>query len=266
MVMTCSLLDNGLHQFAERRNLFVVDFSSEIFVPARPLPAAASPDQPHDHEQQYGADGGSNDRGNNSSAKMKTEPGKQQTGDEGADDSNDNVANQTKACPLHDLAGQPARNSANQQYDEQTFSRHMHNGFLRLKRIAGGRLVWTTAPRERFGGGSVRLPREMGLGFDRNTQRALPSAAAPPIGGAVAAARAVPRGLIGVIARVGSHVVVATPEVRYAADTPNSHDVRVPGCGSEPQTRMDDTSFNRGGRERRKTEASGRGDDERELS
>jgi hypothetical protein len=53
---------------------------------------------------------------------MKTEPGKQQTGDESADDSNDNVADQTKACPLHDLAGQPARNSANQQYDEQTFS------------------------------------------------------------------------------------------------------------------------------------------------
>jgi hypothetical protein len=102
--------------------------------------------------------------------------------------------------------------------------------------------------------------------FDRNTQRALPSAAAPPIGGAVAAARAVPRGLIGVIARVGSHVVVATPEVRYAADTPNSHDVRVAGCGSEPQTRMDDTSFNGGRRECRKTEASGHGDDERELS
>jgi hypothetical protein len=29
---------------------------------------------------------------------------------------------------------------------------------------------------------------------------------------------------------------------------------------------MDDTSFNRGGRECRKTESSGRGDDERELS
>jgi hypothetical protein len=36
---------------------------------------------------------------------------------------------------LHDLAGQPARNSANQQNDKQTFSRHMHNDFLRLARV-----------------------------------------------------------------------------------------------------------------------------------
>jgi hypothetical protein len=36
---------------------------------------------------------------------------------------------------LHDLAGQPARNSANQQYDQQTFSRYMHSGFLRLTRF-----------------------------------------------------------------------------------------------------------------------------------
>ena len=40
------------------------------------LPTPASPDQPHDHEQQYGADGGSNDRGNNASTKMNTDLGK----------------------------------------------------------------------------------------------------------------------------------------------------------------------------------------------
>jgi hypothetical protein len=30
---------------------------------------------------------------------------------------------------VRNLPGQPARNSANQQCDQQTFSRHMHNGF-----------------------------------------------------------------------------------------------------------------------------------------
>jgi hypothetical protein len=40
------------------------------------LPTPASPDQPHDHEQQYGADGGSDDRRNNASTKMNTELGK----------------------------------------------------------------------------------------------------------------------------------------------------------------------------------------------
>jgi hypothetical protein len=99
------------------------------------LPTPASPDEPHDHEQQHGANGCSNDLCNNPSSKMKTELGKQPTGDEGADNSNDNIAKQTKACPLHDLAGQPARNSANQQYDQQTFSRYMHSGFLRLTRF-----------------------------------------------------------------------------------------------------------------------------------
>jgi hypothetical protein len=31
---------------------------------------------------------------------------------------------------LHDLAGEPARDHANQQYDKQTFTRHIHDGFL----------------------------------------------------------------------------------------------------------------------------------------
>jgi hypothetical protein len=56
------------------------------------LPTPASPDQPHDHKQQHGPDGGSNDLCNNPSTKMKTELGKQPAGDEGADNSNDYVA------------------------------------------------------------------------------------------------------------------------------------------------------------------------------
>jgi hypothetical protein len=66
---------------------------------------------------------------------MNTELRKQPTGDEGADDPNDNIANQAKARPLYDLAGQPARNCANQQNDQQTFNRHMHDEFFWLKRV-----------------------------------------------------------------------------------------------------------------------------------
>jgi hypothetical protein len=189
-----SIRGSGAHQFCSR------------------LPTPASPDQSHDHKQQHGADGGSNDLGNNPSTEMETEPGKQQTGDEGTDDSNDNVANQTKARPLHDLAGQPACNSANQQYDEQTFSGNMHNGFLRLKRVGGAPFVDNRAAREWFAGESDCS--EGARALTEATKEELPSAAAPPIGGAVAAARAVPRGLTGVIARMGSYVVVATPEIR----------------------------------------------------
>jgi hypothetical protein len=49
------------------------------FLPLMPhfigLPAPASPDQPHDHEQDYGADGGGDDRANNPDAEMNAETG-----------------------------------------------------------------------------------------------------------------------------------------------------------------------------------------------
>src|ERR1700682_1495423 len=94
------------------------------------LPTAASPAQSHDHEQDHGADGGGDDCGNNPDSEMNTEAREQQARDEGADDSNDNVAHQTIACALHDLTGEPAGNRANQQNDEQTFTRHVHDCFL----------------------------------------------------------------------------------------------------------------------------------------
>ena len=73
--------------------------------------------------------------------------------------------------------------------------------------------------------------------FTLDLRGGLPSAASP-IGGTVAAVRAVPRGLIGVIAWVGSvrirdshvtvilgsRVVIATPEIRPATITAYSHD------------------------------------------
>lgn len=108
---------------------------------------------------------------------------------------------------------------------------------------------------------------------------ALPSAGFP-ISGAVAAARAVPCGFIGAIARVvgvtvsaphigaaaDAHTVIAAPEIRRAANTSNAQSVQVAGCGSQPLAPMDGASFNWCRRERRQAEASGRGDDESELS
>ena len=81
------------------------------------------------------------------------------------------------------------------------------------------------------------------LGAVTTKKVSYPSAGSP-IGGAVATARAILRGLIGMIARVAgvtfpasrvvdvtvtaildSHVVVATPEIREATDTTNPHDI-----------------------------------------
>ena len=52
--------------------------------------------------------------------------GSNQASDKGADDSDDNVADDSEAGPLHDLAGEPAGNEANKQYDQQAFARHVH--------------------------------------------------------------------------------------------------------------------------------------------
>jgi hypothetical protein len=120
------------------------------------------------------------------------------------------------------------------------------------------------------------------------------SSAGFPIGGAIAAVRAVARDFIGMIARVSGvtvralhaaildalvtairdshitaiqncHIVITAPEIRQAAITNNAHDIRGPGWSDEHRT-PDDARFNRCGRECCNAEASGRGDYERELS
>jgi hypothetical protein len=57
---------------------------------------------------------------------MDTDLRQQPVADEGANNADYKVADQTKACALDELAGQPSRNDANQQYDKKTFIRHMH--------------------------------------------------------------------------------------------------------------------------------------------
>ena len=53
---------------------------------------------------------------------MDAESRQQPTTDEGANDSNDEIADDPKAGASHNLAGQPAGNEADQQYDEETFT------------------------------------------------------------------------------------------------------------------------------------------------
>jgi hypothetical protein len=78
------------------------------------LPAAASPDQPHDDEQDHRAERRSDDLRDNPGTEMNSKPWKQQARNEGADNADDDIPDQAEAGPLHNLAGQPARYSADQ--------------------------------------------------------------------------------------------------------------------------------------------------------
>lgn len=93
--------------------------------PAAPAPAAAT-QQPHHEEQQYRADRCIDDRTDHSIAQVQTDAGQQPTANERADYPDEKVANDSKTRALHDFAGQPSCNDANEQYDQQAFIRHMH--------------------------------------------------------------------------------------------------------------------------------------------
>jgi hypothetical protein len=56
---------------------------------------------------------------------MNAELRKQPTADKGTDNSNDEIADDSKPGASHDLAGQPSGNEADQQYDQETFARHV---------------------------------------------------------------------------------------------------------------------------------------------
>ena len=90
------------------------------------LPTAAAPDKPYDEEQHDRANGGVDDRGDNSGTKLNTEPRQQPAPNEGTDDPDDEVTNKPKTGPAHDLTGQPAGDHANQQDHKKTFARHVH--------------------------------------------------------------------------------------------------------------------------------------------
>jgi hypothetical protein len=97
-----------------------------LSTPPAPLPPPATSNEAHDEQEQYGADGGVDDCTDQSAPEMDPELGQQPASDKGAQDSDDNVADDSESGPLHDLAGEPAGNEANKQYDQQAFARHVH--------------------------------------------------------------------------------------------------------------------------------------------
>jgi hypothetical protein len=70
-------------------------------------PAAPISDEPDDEKQHDRADGGIDDRADNSDTKMETELRHQPVANEGADNPDYHVTNEPKAGPLDDLTGQP---------------------------------------------------------------------------------------------------------------------------------------------------------------
>jgi hypothetical protein len=55
-------------------------------------------------------------------AELRKEP----AANEGTRDSDKEVADNPKSGALHNLAGQPSGDEADQQYDQETFARHVH--------------------------------------------------------------------------------------------------------------------------------------------
>src|ERR1700736_5425090 len=89
---------------------------------AAPSPSAA--DEPENQQEQHRADRGVDDRSDNTHANVDAELRQQPVADEGAYDSDDEVAEDPIPGAAHDLAGQPSGNDADQQDDEETFTRH----------------------------------------------------------------------------------------------------------------------------------------------
>jgi hypothetical protein len=57
---------------------------------------------------------------------MEAELWKEPTANEGACDSYEEVADDSKPGALHDLTSQPSGDETDQQYDQETFTRHVH--------------------------------------------------------------------------------------------------------------------------------------------
>jgi hypothetical protein len=55
-------------------------------------------------------------------AELRKEP----TANEGTSDSDEKVADNPEPGALHNLTGQPSGNEADHQYDQETFTRHVH--------------------------------------------------------------------------------------------------------------------------------------------
>jgi len=89
-------------------------------------PAISAPNQPHNQQQNQGANGGVDDRGDRPRTQVNAELRQEPTSDESAGHSDNEIAFEPEARALHDLTCKPSGNEANNKYDQQTFTRHVH--------------------------------------------------------------------------------------------------------------------------------------------
>ena len=90
----------------------------------RELETAA--EQPHDQEQHDGADRGIDDLRYETGAEMDAQSRKQQAGNQRAGNTDDEIADQPKAGAPYHLSGQPARDQADEQNNQNAFIGHLH--------------------------------------------------------------------------------------------------------------------------------------------
>ena len=90
------------------------------------MPPASVTNEPDDQQQQQRANGGVDSRQDDARTEVEAELRNEPTANEGACDSHEEVAENPEPGALHDLASQPSGNEADQQYDEQTLTRHVH--------------------------------------------------------------------------------------------------------------------------------------------
>src|SRR5271167_2277335 len=88
--------------------------------------AAPGSNQPHDQQEQDGADRRIDDFRDEATTDMDTKLWKQITGDQRAGDTDENIPDNAKAGAAHNLSGQPARDKPDEQDNKNAFVRYVH--------------------------------------------------------------------------------------------------------------------------------------------
>src|ERR1700730_5921043 len=89
-------------------------------------PAGAASHQSYQQQQHNGSDRRVDNSANDAGAQMNTNSRQQPASDERADNSDQEITDQPEACSSNNLSGQPTRYNADQQNDQETFTRHVH--------------------------------------------------------------------------------------------------------------------------------------------
>jgi hypothetical protein len=90
-------------------------------------PSAAN--QPEQQEKHHGAYESVQNQRDDAAAEVNTDARQQPIADKRADQAYNQIADQSEAAAFHHSAGEPARNNANNQDDQETFIGQMHGRF-----------------------------------------------------------------------------------------------------------------------------------------